>query len=139
MHCCWPTLQNLLTSNALDPRAAFALVVFGFFILSLAARYRTAVNYDGARLFAFPPEWNKMFLKTSMAHSTIEAYEHVRQLDHPGRIVHSPSEKKHKAATASLCDAIQKRDFAAPSAASASEIFGPISRHFIAQIFTHDV
>ena len=77
--------------------------VFGIRIFSFAARCRTAVNshtytlvdgfakiraareYDDASLFAFSAEWNKKFLKTSMAHRKMEAYEYVRHLDHAGR------------------------------------------------------
>ena len=98
-----------------------------FGILSLAARYRRAATsntladglrkiraareYDGASLFAFSLKWNKKFLKTPMAHSTMEANEYVRHLDHAGRIADSPSGKKQKAATTLLRDAIQIRDF----------------------------
>ena len=64
----------------------------------------------------------------------MEAYEYVRHLDHAGRIANSPSDKKQKAATALLRDAIQKRDFSWPIATRASKILGPISRHFMAQI-----
>ena len=64
---------------------------------------------------------------------TMEAHEYVRQSDHAGRITDSPSDKKQKAATALLRDAIQIRDFAAPIAARASKIFGPINKHLTAQ------
>ena len=46
----------------------------------------------------------------------------------------SPDDRKQKAATAFLRDAIQKRNFAIPIAARASKAFGPISRHLTAQI-----
>ena len=62
-----------------------------------------------------------MFLKTSMAHSTMEACEYVRHLDHAGKIADSPSNKKQKAATTLLRDEIQKRDFATPIAARVSK------------------
>ena len=96
---------------------------FGIRILSLAARFGTAANsntladglakiraareYDGVSLFAFAPEWDKKFLKTSMAHSTMEACEYVRHLDHTGKIADSPSNKEQKADTTVLRDAIQ--------------------------------
>ena len=108
---------------------------FGIRILSLAAGFGTAANSntladgiakisaarenDGASIFALSPEWNKKFLKTSMAHSTMEAYEYVRHLDHAGRIADY---------------LIQNRDFARPIAARASRILGPISRYLMAQI-----
>ena len=46
----------------------------------------------------------------------------------------TPDDRKQKAATAFLRDAIQKRNFAIPIAARASKAFGPISRHLTAQI-----
>ena len=55
-------------------------------------------------------------------------------MDKADRIADSPSDKKHKAATTLLRDAIQIRDFAVPIAARASRILGPISRHLMAQI-----
>ena len=69
-----------------------------------------------------------------MAHGTMEAYEYVRQMDRAGRIADSPRDKIQKAATTLLCDTTQKRDFALPTAARASRILGPISRHLTAQI-----
>ena len=48
----------------------------------------------------------------------------------------TPSDKKLKAATVLLRDTIQKRDYAAPMTARASNIFGPISRHLMAQILS---
>ena len=119
--------------------------LFGIRILSVAARFRTAANsntlagglakisaareHDGASHFALTSEWEEKFLKTSMGHSTMEACEGVRHLDHAGRIADSPSSKKQKAATALLRDAIQNRYFSLPIAARASKILGPISRH----------
>ena len=41
----------------------------------------------------------------------IKHYKYVGHLDHAGRIADSPSDKKQKAATALLRDAIQERDF----------------------------
>ena len=69
-----------------------------------------------------------------MAHSTMEAYEHVRHVDHAGNIADSPSNKKQKSATTVLRDAIPKRDFSVPTAARATKLMGQISRHFVAQI-----
>ena len=63
----------------------------------------------------------------------MKASEYTSHSDHAGRIADSPSDKKQKAATTLLRDAIQKRDFL-PIAARASKILGPISRHLMAQI-----
>ena len=45
-----------------------------------------------------------------MAHSTMEAYEYVRHLDHAGKFADSPGKKKQKAAMTLLRDEIPKRD-----------------------------
>ena len=87
-----------------------------------------------AREFDLSPEWNKKIFKTLMAHRTMEAHACVRHLDHAGKIADSPSDKKQKAATALLRDAIQMRDFSLPIATRSSKILGPISRHLMAQI-----
>ena len=92
-----------------------SLDVCGIHILSIAAQYSTAVNsgtlinglakkraaheYDGASIFALSPEWDKMFLRTSMAHSTIEAYEYVSHVYHAGKI---PSNKIQKGCLTSI-------------------------------------
>ena len=105
MHHCWSVQCcscNLLRAGS---TCGLGLDLFGIRILTLAARFRTAANsntladglakirvareYDGAPIFALSPEWNKKFLKTSMAHSTMEAYEYVRHLDHAGKIADS--------------------------------------------------
>ena len=54
------------------------------------AKFRATREYDGVSLFAITPEWDKQFLETSMAHSTMEAHESVRR------------DKKQKAATTLL-------------------------------------
>ena len=76
----------------------------------------------------------KMFLKTSMTHSTMEAYGYVRHLDHASKITDSFSNKQKKAATILLRDEIPKREIAIPIAARVSRAFGPIRRHLTAQI-----
>ena len=68
----------------------------------------------------------KDFLKKSTAHSTSEAYEFGRHLDHAGRIADSPSDNKRKAARALLRDAIPKRDFSPPIVTRASKILIPM-------------
>ena len=96
-------------------------------ILNLAARFRTAASSNAlasslqkswqpesttvSPCSLSPPEWEEKFLKTPMAHSTMEAYEYARHLGHACRIADSPSDKKQKAATVLLRDAIQKRCF----------------------------
>ena len=124
LQCSTAGPKNAIPTDVLRVGSACGLGIdlFGIRILSLAARYRTAANsntladglvkiraareYDGASLFALSPEWNKKFLKTSMAHSTMEAYEYVRHVYHAGRIAFSSIDKKHKAATALLRDAM---------------------------------
>ena len=129
-----PTRCNvpLLVSNNVIPTdflraCGLGIDRCGIRIVSLAARFRTAAtsgtlvnglaksraarDYDGASIYATTPEWEEQFLKTSMAYRTTEAYEHVRQMDSADRIADSPSEKKQKAATTLLRDAIQIRDF----------------------------
>ena len=91
------------------------------------------VNTTVVSLFALIFEGEEEFLQTSMAHSTMEASEYVCHLDHAGRITDSLSDKKQKAPTALLRDTIQKRDFGISTAARASKILGPISRHLMAQ------
>ena len=108
-------MLSLLTSHVLDLLAALASIFLGSVfsdlppglerlptpthLLTALAKIRAAREYDGASLFALSPEWNKKFLKTSMAHSTMDAHEHVRHLDHAGRTAASPSDKKQKTAT----------------------------------------
>ena len=46
-----------------------------------------------------------------MAYCTMEASEYTSHSDHAGRIADSPSDKKQKAATTLLRDAIQKQKF----------------------------
>ena len=88
------------------------LDVLGIDMLSMAARYRTAVKsgtlnnglkkiraareYDRAPIFALSHEWDEVFLRTSMAHNTTEAYEYVHHLDHASKIADSPSNKIQK-------------------------------------------
>ena len=144
--------HNAIPTDLLRAGSACGLGIdlFGIRILSLAARFRTLANsntladglakisaarqYDGASLFGLTPEWEEKFLQTSMPCCTMEASEYTSHSDHAGRIADSPSDKKQKAATTLLRDAIQKQDFSLPIAARASKIFGPISRHLMAQI-----
>ena len=118
------------TFIAVPTTCGVGLDVFGIHILSLAARYRTAVNsgtlvnglaknraareYDSAPIYALTSDRKDKFLKTSTAHSTMEAFEYVSQMDHADKIPDSPGDKKQKAATALLGDRIQKRNFAIP-------------------------
>ena len=103
-------------------------------LVSGSAQIRAARNFDGASIYALTSEWEAKFFKTSMACSTMEAYEYVCHIDRVGSIADSPSDKKQEAATALLCDTIQKRDFAVLITARASRILGPISRHLMAQV-----
>ena len=78
----------------------------------------------------------KLFIP-SMAHSTVEAFNMVRCLDHSGKLDESPQNKKQKAAAALLRGKIQNQDFARPISSRASRIQGPISCLQIAQILPH--
>ena len=115
------------TSYERDP-CAVSVVTY----VNLAARFRTAASsstlvnglakiravreHDRASIYAHTPQWEERFLKTSMAFSTLEVCEHVRQVDRTGKIADSPSGKRQKASTTLLCDTIRKRDFALPIA-----------------------
>ena len=73
----------------------------GIHIISQAARFRTAATsgtlvsglaiiraareHDRASIYALTPEWEERFLKTSMAFSTMEVCEYLRQPDRAGR------------------------------------------------------
>ena len=143
-------MPYLLTYYVLDLSAALVSTHFGIRILSLAAWFGTAANpntladglakisaaqeYDGVSLFSLTPEWEEKRLKTSIAHSTVEAYEYVLHLDHAGRIADSPRDKKQKAAPRPRSATRSKNEFfSLPIATRASKMLGPISRHLITQ------
>ena len=143
-----PAMPYLLTFYVLDLCAALVSTYSGSVSLALlpdlerlptrthSLALQKSVQPENTTVSPFSPlpEWEAKFLKTSMAHSTTEAYEYVRHLYHVGRIADTPSDKKRKAATALLRDATRKRDFSLPIVARASKILGPISRHLTAQI-----
>ena len=152
LHCTTAGPNNAVPTGLLRAGSACGHGIdrCGIRIISLAARFRTAATSgtpvngpakhraarddDGAAILTTTPEWEEKFLKTSMAYSTTEAYEYVRQMDSADRVADSPSDKKHNAATTLLRDAIQIRDIAVPIVARASRILGPISRHLMEQI-----
>ena len=96
--------------------------ILGIHILSLAARHRTAANwgtlanglakihaareYDRAPINALSPEWKEKFLHPSMTQrrrmKLCVAWIILEEL------LHSPNDKKHKAATTLLRDEIPK-------------------------------
>ena len=104
LQCTTAGPHNAIPTTLLRAGSAcgLGLDVFGIHLLSLAARYRTAVNsgtlvnglakiraareHDSAPIFALSLEWDTIFLKTPTAHSTMEGYEYVRHLDHAGKI-----------------------------------------------------
>ena len=145
-----PIMLYLLTFFVLDLYAALVLTDVGFASLaslpvseqppilahsSMAQPKFVQLVTTTVPLFMLPlPEWEEQFLKTSIAKSTTEACGYVHQMDSADRIADSPSDKKQKAATTLLHDAMQIRDFAVPIAARASRILGPISRHLMEQI-----
>ena len=143
-------MPYLLTYDVLDLHVALASTYLGSVSLALLpgldrlptrthspTALQKSVQLENTTVSPFSPlhpNGKERFLKTSMAHSTLEAYEYGRHLDHAGRIADSPSDKKQKAARALLRDAIPKRDFSPPIVTRASKILGPISRHLMAQI-----
>ena len=84
---------------------------------------RAAREYDGASIYPHTPEWEERFLKTSMALSTMEAYEYVRWIGRTGKIADSPGGRLQKASTTLLRDTTHKRDFGLPLATKASPIW----------------
>ena len=124
LQCSTAGPYNAVPTNLLraGPQCSLGSDLFGIRILSLAAPFRTAANsnaladglakiraareYDDVSLFSLTAKWDKKFLKTSMAHNTVEACEYVCHLDCVGKIAASPSNKKQKAATTVLRDAI---------------------------------
>ena len=120
-----PTMFFLMTSYERDPCAVSVVRYVGFIssvwlacvrtaassgtLVNGLAKIRAAREYAGASIDAHTPEWEERFLKTSMALSTVEAYEYVRQIDRTGKIADSPNHRIQKAATTLLCDTIQNR------------------------------
>ena len=113
--------------------------------ISLAARYRVAAcsttlkrgiekirlarGQNCAPLLALSPEWAKEFLSFSMAHSTVSAFDIVRQLDRGGKLDNAPNNQRQNITTGLLRDRLYSQDFAGPISARTSKILGPISRH----------
>ena len=101
------TMLLLLTSNVLDLRPALVSTYLGFVSSALLpglerlptrTQLPTAlrisvllVSTTVSPYFALTPERDQKFLQTSMAHSTMEAYEDVRHLDHAGKIAALPA------------------------------------------------
>ena len=152
LQCTTAGPYNAIPTNLLRAGSVCGLGsdICGIHIISPAARFRTAASsgtlvnglaeiraareYDGASICALTPEWEERFLKTSMAFSTMEASEYVRQIDRTGKIAESPNHRIQKAATTLLCDTIQNRDFALPVARWASKALGAISSCHVTQI-----
>ena len=118
-------------------------------ILNLAARFRTAASSNAlasslqksvqpesttvSPCSLSPPEWEEKFLKTPMAHSTMEAYEYARHLVMLAELPTLPAIRNKKPPRS--CSATRsKNDFSFPITARASQFLGPISRHLMAQI-----
>ena len=141
--CCNAPLLDLkkpylLTYDVLDLHVALASTCLGSVSLALlpglnrlptGTHSPTALqksvqleNTTVSPLSPLHPNGKERFLKTSMAHSTLEAYEYGRHLDHAGRIADSPNDKTQKAARALLRDEIPKGDFSPPFATRASKI-----------------
>ena len=72
-----------------------------------------------------------------MAHSTVTAFDIVRQLDRGGKLNEAPNSRKQKIATGLLRDCVYSQDFAGPISVRASKILGPISRYRVADILHH--
>ena len=90
-----------------------------FPFISLAARFRTATRSntltDGLAKFQaapvtvspsmpFPTAGEKTMHHVSMAYSTVEAHNHVCQLDRSGAVIGSPPHKMQKAARTLPCE-----------------------------------
>ena len=76
-------------------------------------------------------------MSSSMAHSTVSAFDIVRQLDRGGKLDNAPSNQRQNIATGLLRDRLYSQDFAGPISARASNILGPISRHRVADSLPH--
>ena len=75
------------------------------------AKIQTARESDHVALQTLTPAWEERFLKTSMAFSTMEAYEDVCQIDGAGNVSASPARNLQKAATNLLCSTPSKTRF----------------------------
>ena len=65
-------------------------------------------------------------MKTSMACSTMESCEYVRQMDRAGKITDFTRHRIQKAAITLLCVTIRQRDFALPIVRRASSVLGSV-------------
>ena len=81
--------------------------------------------------------WEKELLSPSMAHSTVSAYDTVRQLDHDRKLHNASNDKKQNIATRLLRDSLFSQGFAGPISVRATRILGPISRCRVADILPH--
>ena len=129
------------------------LDLVGIHSISLAARYRTTAcsnmlsqelekiqavrAYDSAPILALSSNWEKEFLAPSVARSTAEAFNMVCCLDRNGKRDDSPQDKKQKAATTLLRDALYWQDFAGPISLRASKVLGLVIRFRIMEILPH--
>ena len=100
-------------------------------------KIQAAREYDFAPVLALSPIWDEEFLAPSMARSTAEALNIVCCLDRNGKLHDSPQDKKQKAATTLLRDALHCQDFAGPISLRASTVLGRISRYRVAHILPH--
>ena len=134
LHCITAGPCNAIPTNFLraGSTCGLGLDIFGIFFLSLAARYRTAVNsgtlanglekvhaargHDHAPMLALTSEWT-------------EKSSRLQWLTAPWR----PS-NMCATSTTLLRDEIQHRNFAIPIAMRVSRAFGPVSSHLTAQI-----
>ena len=99
------TMLFLLTSYVLDLHAALALTYLGSISsASPLGKFVQPVSMVVLPFSPFLPNGIRCFLKTSMAHSTMEAYECVCRLVHGGKFADPAGNKKPKAATTLLRD-----------------------------------
>ena len=85
--------SDLRWIHIISPAARFRTAASSGTLVNGLAKIRKGRKYDGASIRAVTPEWEERFLKTSMAFSTMEAYEYVRQIDRTGKIAESPNHR----------------------------------------------
>ena len=87
--------------------------------------------------FALSPAWEQEFLFLSMTFHTANALDIGCRLDRDDTLDETPQIIKQKVATNLLLDKMRTQDFAGPIVCRASKVFGPISRHRVADILLH--
>ena len=145
-----PVMLYLLTSCERDPCAASAVTYVGFISSVLLPRFRTAANsgtlanglakiraareFYGASTYAHTPEWEKSSCKHQWHLTPWRPMSMCDRLIVTAKLLILPTTRCRRLPQPFLCDTIQKRDFALPTAQRTAKVLGPISRHHVAQI-----